>query len=571
MVGRSTLRHWTLAALLLSAFAAAAANAAATASEAVAVLERVTGRPTIYSLADGGLRRVSLIREGAQYRLPIEIETGPDDAASFRLPDGEVAVAPGTQMRIAAPVGRGPNDGNLLQRIFQRAGSALFSVERRAVEHFEVETPFLVSVVKGTTFTVVVHEDGATVSLHEGHLQVNGGDGLGSVELWPGDVAYSGQDGVVQKLVGTLTRRAMADEALPGRERSAAPGTPGGSTDLAVRPASSERPTAPETAETSQTVTGNHTLEPAVVGLPDAADLALADFADAGDLVSDAALPDDVLTGELGLGDDLDLAAPSDLAAADLLGPAESGLVDDLATGDLVADLSAGAGDLVADLGVGAGDLVGDLGVGAGDLVADLGGTTGDLVGDIGGTAGDLVGGIGDTTGDLLAGLGGSAGDLLGDVGATAGDLLGGVTGGDGLLGGIGGSAGDLVAGVGGTAGAVVGDLGGGVGDLLGGVTDGTADLLDQTGSAVGDLAGTTGDTVGNTLEDVGDVAGGLIGAVTTPGGDPVQDLVGGLGTTGSDLVSGVAGGAADLGEDLTDTTEQLLGNVRGLLRGLRL
>lgn len=560
MAVRTSFLCWALTALLLSAPAAAAATvgdaSGAEAPGAVAVLERVSGRPVIYSVADGGLRRVNLIREGAQYRLPIEVETGPNDAASFRLPDGEVAVAPGTLMRIAAPVRRAKDD-TLLQRIFQRAGSALFSVDRREVEHFEVETPFLVSVVKGTTFTVVVHDDGATVSLHQGHLQVNGRDGLGSVELWPGDVAYSGQDGAVQKLVGTLTRRAMADEALPGRANQPASARPANAVTDRMMPSSrsaDERALPavdnPANTDVARDIELTDALERAVVTLADAGDLALVELADGSDLVRDAVLPDDVLTSELGLGD-LDPAVPDDLARGDLLadvGLNPSDLADDLGSaGDLVADLGAGAGGLVADLGddvgellggigASAGNLVSDLGAGTGDLLGNLGGTTGDLLGGLGDTTGDLLGDVGDTAGDLLGGLGDTAGDLLGGVGDTAGDLLGGAAG--GLLGGAGDTAGDLLGGIGDTAGDLLGGVGDTAGGLVGGLTDGAGDLLDQTGSTIGDLGGSVGDTAG--------------------------DLLGGVGDTAGDLLGGV-------GEGLSGVTGGTLGALGGLLGGLRL
>ena len=43
--------------------------------------------------------------------------------------------------------------------IVQQAGSILLEVEKRNVKHFEVETPYLAAVVKGTQFSVTV--DGA--------------------------------------------------------------------------------------------------------------------------------------------------------------------------------------------------------------------------------------------------------------------------------------------------------------------------------------------------------------------------------------------------------------------------
>ncbi|MGZ3292816.1 MAG: FecR domain-containing protein, partial [Xanthobacteraceae bacterium] len=41
--------------------------------------------------------------------------------------------------------------------ILQQAGSVLLEVEKRNVKHFEVETPYLAAVVKGTQFRVTVN------------------------------------------------------------------------------------------------------------------------------------------------------------------------------------------------------------------------------------------------------------------------------------------------------------------------------------------------------------------------------------------------------------------------------
>src|SRR4030088_758535 len=47
--------------------------------------------------------------------------------------------------------------------IVQQAGSILLEVEKRNVKHFEVETPYLAAVVKGTQFRVTVHKRGPRV------------------------------------------------------------------------------------------------------------------------------------------------------------------------------------------------------------------------------------------------------------------------------------------------------------------------------------------------------------------------------------------------------------------------
>ena len=56
--------------------------------------------------------------------------------------------------------------------IVQRAGSILLEVEKRNVKHFEVETPYLAAVVKGTQFRVSVNAGSTSVDVIKGQVQV---------------------------------------------------------------------------------------------------------------------------------------------------------------------------------------------------------------------------------------------------------------------------------------------------------------------------------------------------------------------------------------------------------------
>ena len=56
--------------------------------------------------------------------------------------------------------------------IIQRAGSILLEVEKRNVKHFEVETPYLAAVVKGTQFRVSVNATSTKVEVTRGQVEV---------------------------------------------------------------------------------------------------------------------------------------------------------------------------------------------------------------------------------------------------------------------------------------------------------------------------------------------------------------------------------------------------------------
>jgi len=56
--------------------------------------------------------------------------------------------------------------------IVQQAGSILLEVEKRNVKHFEVETPYLAAVVKGTQFRVTINAGSTSVDVIRGQVEV---------------------------------------------------------------------------------------------------------------------------------------------------------------------------------------------------------------------------------------------------------------------------------------------------------------------------------------------------------------------------------------------------------------
>ena len=72
--------------------------------------------------------------------------------------------------------------------ILQYAGQVAFDVEKRNVRHFEVQTPFMAAVVKGTRFVVSVNRDGAKVSVSRGLVGVANSNGQ-HADIAPGQSA----------------------------------------------------------------------------------------------------------------------------------------------------------------------------------------------------------------------------------------------------------------------------------------------------------------------------------------------------------------------------------------------
>jgi hypothetical protein len=73
--------------------------------------------------------------------------------------------------------------------ILQQAGSILLDVEKRNVKHFEVETPYLAAVVKGTQFAVTVNAANTSVEVRRGQVEVSDFKSGQIAQVMPGQVA----------------------------------------------------------------------------------------------------------------------------------------------------------------------------------------------------------------------------------------------------------------------------------------------------------------------------------------------------------------------------------------------
>jgi len=98
-----------------------------------------------------------------------------------------VIVSPNTQLRLPAAA----KSAGLMQWIADY-GSAIFTVGQRSTPHFGVQTPYLVALVKGTTFTVTVSSKGASVQVLEGRVEVATVSGNEHQLLTPGRIVSVG-------------------------------------------------------------------------------------------------------------------------------------------------------------------------------------------------------------------------------------------------------------------------------------------------------------------------------------------------------------------------------------------
>ena len=111
------------------------------------------------------------------------VRTGADGRVDLQRGAELVSLGANTEIEI--------RDGGaeLMTTIIQESGVLTADVERRNVQHFSVQTPFLAAVVKGTKFTVTVDENGSHVEVERGVVQVQDGDNELVVDIRPGQDA----------------------------------------------------------------------------------------------------------------------------------------------------------------------------------------------------------------------------------------------------------------------------------------------------------------------------------------------------------------------------------------------
>jgi hypothetical protein len=95
------------------------------------------------------------------------VRTGRTGRVLLKRGDEIILVAPNSVVGVPAQKKEG-----LSTTIMQQAGSILLDVEKRNVKHFEVETPYLAAVVKGTQFRVTVNAGKTTVEVVRGQVEV---------------------------------------------------------------------------------------------------------------------------------------------------------------------------------------------------------------------------------------------------------------------------------------------------------------------------------------------------------------------------------------------------------------
>jgi len=94
------------------------------------------------------------------------VRTGANGRVLLTRGEENILLSPNSQIEVA------PETASGFSAILQKAGSILLEVEKRNVQHFEVDTPFLAAVVKGTKFSVTVEDGASHVDVMRGQVEV---------------------------------------------------------------------------------------------------------------------------------------------------------------------------------------------------------------------------------------------------------------------------------------------------------------------------------------------------------------------------------------------------------------
>lgn len=161
------------AVMLMAGQAAFAQGAGWTISEVAGTVTLKTRETTVQ------VRRGSAVPAGAV------LATGPGSrVVAVR---GRDFITVNANSRVQVP-GAGDQSAGFFD-ILQDLGNALFQIEKQPDPHFRVRTPYLAAVVKGTTFSITVSDEGASLQVVEGAVETSTADGGAHELIRPGVVA----------------------------------------------------------------------------------------------------------------------------------------------------------------------------------------------------------------------------------------------------------------------------------------------------------------------------------------------------------------------------------------------
>ncbi|WP_161534034.1 FecR domain-containing protein [Bradyrhizobium sp. LCT2] len=181
MLGRIGMRCALAAALILGM-----ASGALAAEDGVWSVSKAAGEVWV---ATSGAQQVSLNQQEA-LKPGDTVRTGRTGRVLLVRGEETILISPNSVVGLPAEKKEG-----LSSTIIQQSGSILLEVEKRNVKHFEVETPYLAAVVKGTQFSVTVNAGSTRVGVLRGQVEVSDFKTGQIAQVMPGQAATAFEHG----------------------------------------------------------------------------------------------------------------------------------------------------------------------------------------------------------------------------------------------------------------------------------------------------------------------------------------------------------------------------------------
>jgi hypothetical protein len=158
---------------------------------------------------DGGEGQWQALQTGARIDAGSVVRT--DGSGRMELTNGIDTIQLSPSSEIELPAGR---SGDPVTRVIHWIGTAFFHVGKRPGPQFEVDTPYIVAIVKGTKFTTTVSDAGASIKVSEGVVGVSATAGGSSI-----DVTAGGSASVSAAHSDTVTPGSPSGDATPAGGR----------------------------------------------------------------------------------------------------------------------------------------------------------------------------------------------------------------------------------------------------------------------------------------------------------------------------------------------------------------
>ena len=204
--------------LLAAAFVLATASSALAADDGAWTVSKSSGE--VWLSGSSGVQPASLKQE--ELLKPGDtVRTGRTGRVLLKRGEESMLISPNSVVGVPAEKKEG-----LSTTIVQQAGSILLDVEKRNVKHFEVETPYLAAVVKGTQFRVTVNATSTSVDVIRGQVEVADFRSGQIAQVMPGQHATTfaqGKPGLSLSGSGTLTPIEHGKPRTPTIERIQVP------------------------------------------------------------------------------------------------------------------------------------------------------------------------------------------------------------------------------------------------------------------------------------------------------------------------------------------------------------